>query len=133
MYRYPVVIHKDNDSDYGVTVPDLPGCFSAGSTLDEALAMAKEAIECHIEGLLADAEPVPAASDIGVHNRKREYKGGTWALVEAKPELAGPAKRINITLPARLLVTIDRYAESHGSNRSNFLALAASEYMSEHQ
>jgi predicted RNase H-like HicB family nuclease len=35
--RYPVVIHKDLDSDYGVTVPDLPGCFSAGTTLDEAL------------------------------------------------------------------------------------------------
>ena len=35
--RYPVVIHKDPESDYGVTVPDLPGCFSAGETLDEAL------------------------------------------------------------------------------------------------
>ena len=43
----PVVIHKDADSDYAVTVPDLPGCFSAGETLDETLAMAKEAIELH--------------------------------------------------------------------------------------
>jgi HicB_like antitoxin of bacterial toxin-antitoxin system len=33
--RYPVVVHKDPDSDYGVTVPDLPGCFSAGETLPE--------------------------------------------------------------------------------------------------
>lgn len=31
--RFPVVIHKDTDSDYGVTIPDLPGCFSAGTTL----------------------------------------------------------------------------------------------------
>ena len=46
--RYPVVIHKDPDSDYGVTVPDLPGCFSAGTTLDEVLVNAREAIECHI-------------------------------------------------------------------------------------
>lgn len=30
--RYLVVIHKDKDSDYGVTVPDLPGCFSAGDS-----------------------------------------------------------------------------------------------------
>jgi predicted RNase H-like HicB family nuclease len=35
---FPIAIHKDPDSDYGVTVPDLPGCFSAGSTIDEAIA-----------------------------------------------------------------------------------------------
>ena len=49
--RYPIVIHKDTDSDYGVIVPDLPGCFSAGTTLDEAMSMAQDAIECHIGGL----------------------------------------------------------------------------------
>ena len=49
--RYPVVIHKDPESDYGVTVPDLSGCFSAGETLDEALLEVVEAIECHLEGL----------------------------------------------------------------------------------
>jgi len=46
--KFPVVIHKDPDSDYGVTVPDLAGCFSAGSTVDEAFANAVEAAECHI-------------------------------------------------------------------------------------
>ena len=35
--QYPVVIHKDPDTDYGVTVPDLPGCFTAGDTVDQAL------------------------------------------------------------------------------------------------
>ena len=35
MKLYPVVIHKDKKSAFGVTVPDLPGCFSAGATLDE--------------------------------------------------------------------------------------------------
>lgn len=40
--RYPIVIHKDPDSDYGVTVPDLPGCFSGGDTMDEAIEMAHE-------------------------------------------------------------------------------------------
>ena len=34
--RYPIVIHKDPESCYGVTVPDLPGCFSAGNTVEEA-------------------------------------------------------------------------------------------------
>ncbi len=41
--NYPIVVHKEKGSDYGVTVPDLPGCFSAGGTLDEALAMACDA------------------------------------------------------------------------------------------
>lgn len=35
--RYPIVIHKAPSSDYGLTIPDLPGCFSAGSTIEEAI------------------------------------------------------------------------------------------------
>lgn len=54
--RYPVVTHKDPQSDYGITVPDLPGCFSAGATMDEALQEAVEAIECHLEGMLIDVQ-----------------------------------------------------------------------------
>ena len=46
--RYPIVIQKDTDSDYGVIVPDIPGCYSAGSTYDEALRNASEAIALSI-------------------------------------------------------------------------------------
>lgn len=60
MNTYAALIHKDHDSDYGVSFPDLPGCVTAGSTLDEAVAMAKEALALHIEGLLEDNEDVPA-------------------------------------------------------------------------
>ena len=42
--KYPVVIHKDENSDYEVTFPDLPGCFSAGDTIEEALANALEKV-----------------------------------------------------------------------------------------
>ena len=54
-----IAIHKDSGSDYGVTVPDLPGCFSAGSTFAEALTMAKEAIELHLECMLDDGQELP--------------------------------------------------------------------------
>ncbi len=54
--RYAVVIHKDVESVYGVAVPDLPGCFSSGDTLEEAVESAQEAIACHLEGLLMDGE-----------------------------------------------------------------------------
>ena len=57
--NYSVIIHKDPDSDYGVTVPDLPGCFTAGETVEEALTHAVEAIEGYLEDLLLDEEPIP--------------------------------------------------------------------------
>ena len=51
--HYPIVIHKESDGTYGVTVPDLPGCITAGATLEEAQDQAAEAIQCHIEGMFA--------------------------------------------------------------------------------
>ena len=80
--KYPIAIHKDSDSDYSVAVPDLPGCFSAGCTMEEAIDMAKEAAECHIEGLLIDSEPVPGPSDIETHKDNPEFKDAVWATVE---------------------------------------------------
>lgn len=59
-YRYSIVLDPDlEEGGYTVTVPALPGIVTQGETLDEAIAMAKEAIQCHIEGLIADGEPVP--------------------------------------------------------------------------
>ena len=132
--RYPVVIHKDPNSDFSVTIPDLPGCFSAGSTLDEAITMAQEAAECHIEGLLIDSEPVPTPSDIEVHKDNPLYNGGIWALVEVDiSKLSLKSKRINITMPERLLRTVDQYAKRYGSSRSGLLSQAITEYMASHQ
>lgn len=130
---YPVVVHKDHSSDYGVSVPDLPGCFSAGRTLDEALENAKEAIECHIEGLLFDRESVPIAQDIESHKTDPDWAEGIWALIQIDlSKLSGKSKRINITLPERLLTQVDNYVSQHGETRSGFLAQAALEYMSRH-
>lgn len=131
--RFPIVIHKDRDSDYGVTVPDLPGCFSAGSTTDEALSNAIEAIECHIEGLLIDGEKLPAPATIEHHRADPQFTEGVWALVDVDvSKLSGKAKRVNITLPERLLVQIDSFAARHGDTRSGLLAHAALEYVATH-
>jgi len=128
--NYPIVMHKDRDSDYGVTVPDLPGCFSAGSTVDEAIAMAQEAIELHLEGLIEDGQPVPEPGSIEQHRRRREYKGGLWAIVSIAPSsLRVEAKRINITMPERLLDAVDRFAKARNETRSGLLAKAATAYI----
>jgi len=132
--KYPIVIHKDPTSDYSVTIPDLPGCFSAGSTIEEAISMAQEAAECHIEGMLIDSEPIPTPSDIEVHKDKPDYRDGIWALVAVDiSKLSLKTKRINITMPERLIRTVDQYAKKYGSTRSGLLSQAVTEYMSSHQ
>ena len=134
MMRYPVVIHKDPDSDYGVTVPDLPGCFSAGETSDEALNGVVEAIECHLEGLLMDGEPIPPPQAIEYHRQNPDYQDGVWALVEIDmTKLAGKTKRVNITLPERVLNLMDKYASEHGETRSGLITQAAIEYIATRQ
>jgi predicted RNase H-like HicB family nuclease len=53
--KFKVVLHKEAVGGYSVEVPALPGCFSEGDTLEEALANIKEAIECYLD------EPGPAS------------------------------------------------------------------------
>ena len=128
--QFPIVMHKVKSSDYGVTVPDLPGCFSAGGSVDEALAMAKEAIEVYLEQLIEDGKPVPLPGRIEQHQRNSDYRGGVWAIVSVdQSTLRVAAKRINITLPERVLDAIDRFADASGETRSGLLARAATEYI----
>ena len=132
--KYPIVIHKDSGSDYSVTIPDLPGCFSAGSTIEEAISMAQEAAECHIEGMLIDSEPIPTPCDIEVHRDNPDFRDGIWALVQVDiSKLSLKSKRINITMPERLVRTVDQYAKKYGSSRSGLLSQAVTEYMASHQ
>lgn len=129
--RYPVVIHKDIDSDYGVTVPDLPGCFSAGETLDEALIEVVEAIEGHIEGLLLDEEPIPPPKNIEYHRNNPDFADGIWAVVAVDlSKLSGKSKRVNITVPERILSMMDKYAAEHGETRSGLITQATIEFIS---
>lgn len=132
--RFPIVIHKDKETDYGVTVPDLPGCFSAGDTVDEAMENGIEAVECHLEGMLIDEEPLPSPKSIEDYRKKREFSGGIWALIDVDvSKLSGKAKRVNITLPERILGQIDSFASRTGDTRSGLLAQAALEYVSAHE
>ena len=86
--RYPIVIYKDPDSDYGMLVPDLPGCYTAGDTIADVLTQAVEAIECHLEGMLLDGDPIPEPKDIAFHETDPEYAEGVWKTITVKfPEL----------------------------------------------
>ena len=59
--RYAVVIEKAA-GNYSGYVPDLPGCIATGSTVEVVERELRKAIRFHIEGLVADGQPVPAAT-----------------------------------------------------------------------
>ncbi len=122
--RYPVALEVGDDRHaWGVVVPDLPGCFSAGDTVEEALDQAREAILLHVEGLLDDGQPIPEATPIDSHRTRREFKGRTWALVDVDlSRLEDVTERINITLPRRVLNKLDAAAKAAGETRSGYIA-----------
>ena len=123
---FPVVIHKDLTSDYSVTIPDMPGCFTAGKTIEEAVSNIQDAAECHYGG----ESILPIASALERWLNDPDYEGGTWLLVDVDlSRINIKAKRVNITLPENLLFAIDRYAELHHLTRSGLLAQAAGQYI----
>ena len=124
--KFTVVLHSDDGHHYGVTVPDLPGCFSSGEGVDDALLSAQEAIDLHVEGLLDEGLDLPPHQPVSVHQAKRQYAKGIWAVVDVPVEkYFGPAEKINITVPRAMLARIDTWAKRHGMSRSGFLVEAA--------
>ena len=126
--KFPVVLHKDADSDYGVTFPDVAGCFTAGASVSEALENAQEALALHFEGLVADGDALPQAQEVDVHLNNPDFAGAVWAVVDfdVAPYL-GKAVRFNATLPENLLQRIDDVVKKDHryASRSGFLATAA--------
>lgn len=127
MAHYIALIHKDADSDYGVSFPDFPGCVTAGVTLDEARDMAAEALTFHIEGMVEDGDAIPEPSSLEQVMADPENRDGVAILVAT--ETRSKTVRVNITLPEDTLRDVDRYAEAHGFTRSGFLVQAARRVM----
>ena len=124
--KFTVVLHTDDGQRYGVTVTDLPGCFSAGDDMEDALQSVLEAIDLHVETLLEDGITLPERAPISVHQANTDYAKGIWAVVDAPVEkYFGPADKINITVPRLILARIDDYAKKHGLSRSAFLVESA--------
>jgi len=123
--KYPVIIHKDEDTGYGVTLPDIPGCFSLGDTLDEAIRNIQAAVELYYDGENITAPP--QASKIEDLVKSDLYtKNGFWVLADIDFSfLSSKTVRINITLPEYKLSLIDKAAKARGLSRSAFLAECA--------
>jgi predicted RNase H-like HicB family nuclease len=81
MRPYIALTHKEADSDFGVSFPDIPGCVTAGATLDKAREMATGALRLHIECVLQDGEALPEPPSLVSVVAERENRAGAAVLV----------------------------------------------------
>lgn len=118
---YTAILEKDADG-FSVYFPDIPGCTSAGATMQEAAANAHEALYAHLTLGLEHGEDIPAPralDDIPVDPEAPEA-----ARVLVRFDAPEKSVRVNITLPENLLRQVDSYAQTHGFTRSGLLAQA---------
>lgn len=124
MRYFPAIVEKSSDG-YGVFFPDLPGCTSAGATLQEAALNAEEALQAHIELSLEHGDAIPEPSTLDEIAVDPDITEAARILVRADPP--GRTVRVNITMPEDLLAAVDRYAVRTGYSRSGLLAQAVRE------
>lgn len=115
---YPAIVERAGKG-YSVFFPDLPGCTSAGATLQEAARNAEEALAAHIVLSAEHGDIIPEPSDIDACPKDPDVEETARLLVRVEPP--GRALRLNVTLDEGLVAAIDRVAE----NRSAYLAAAA--------
>jgi predicted RNase H-like HicB family nuclease len=129
--HYVAVVEKEADSAFGVWFPDVEGCFSAGDTLDEAVANAAAALRQHVEALESAGRQLSSTRTVDAILRDRDVKATlkSGALLFAVPLLAdaGRTVRINVSLDKALVDQIDEAASVRGLTRSAFIAQAARE------
>jgi predicted RNase H-like HicB family nuclease len=120
---YIAYLHKDADSDFGVSFPDFPGCVTAGTTLEDARRMAMEALALHVRGLVEDGEKIPAPSTL---DELADDPGLRKAVAVLIPLRASEKTvRVNITARESQLKQIDRLAKKAGLTRSAYIVRSA--------
>ena len=117
---YIAYLHKDRESDFGVSFPDFPGCITAGKTLEEAHRVAAEALALQIAGMVEDGDAIPEPSTLDALAEDPARQGAVAFLVHLEPE-TGRTVRINITAREKQIEEIDKLANEAGLTRSAFM------------
>lgn len=121
MANYIAIVHKEANTDFGVSFPDFPGCVTAGETVDEAKDLAQEALTLHVRGMIEDGEKLPAPSKLEEIMADADFADAAAYLVVSIPDAKPRTVRINITVPEMTLKQIDAAAKKRGMSRSSFL------------
>jgi predicted RNase H-like HicB family nuclease len=123
MLQFIGIIHKDGDSDYGISFPDFVGCVSAGKDVDEVLAMAHEALQGHIDTMREYGDPLPDRPMSFQQVMQHDLAKDAVLFIGVSARLPNKTVRVNVMLDEHLLQEIAEVS----SNRSAFLAEAARE------
>lgn len=126
---YFAAIHKDSKSDYTALFPGIPGCITAGSTVEELEAMAREALQGHLEVSRDYGDTIPVPLTLEAAKAHKDAKGAEFFLAVSVQVESGKATRLNITMPEDLVEEVDAYSRRRGMSRSAFLAQAARQVM----
>ena len=121
--RFPVAIEIGSGTQaYGIVAPDLPGCFSAGDTLDEAMVNAEEAAAAWIDAALDANEAIPAPSPLDILREDPRFAGWSFGVVNVGEDiLDNEPARVNVSLPRRVLARLDAQAKAAGKTRSGYI------------
>jgi predicted RNase H-like HicB family nuclease len=122
MIIYHAVVHKDEDSAWGVHFPDLPGCFSAAGDLADVQANASEAVALYLEG---EKAPKPSTIEKIRDMAADDLDDGAFLLAVPYVYVSNRPQRINISIDRGVLDAIDAAATSRKLTRSAFLTEAA--------
>lgn len=122
MRFYHAIVHKDADSAFGVTFPDLPGCFSAADEMEDVLSNAVEALELWFQD---QPDVVPSSMDAMREQCAADLADGAFLIAVPHYRTAGRVQRVNLSLDRGTVEAIDAAASSRGLTRSAFLAEAA--------
>lgn len=124
--KYVIVLEPGSaeNPDFGVIIPDLPGCFSQGRTMDEAISNAQEAASLWLETASDEGMKLPSASSFSaLRNAHPEWSGWLWATADVDiSKLGDKTERVNVTLPLRTLRRLDALAKKAGDSRSGYIA-----------
>jgi predicted RNase H-like HicB family nuclease len=134
MKTYIAYVYKDPNSSFGVSFPDLPGCYGAGESYDEAICNAKTSLREYALALADEGDDMPHPRTHG------ELAGDTTEAIEMRNAAfiievplitVGQKRRVNVSLDDRILNAIDKACEAAGVNRSAFLTSIAVKWLQE--
>ncbi|MCZ4109517.1 type II toxin-antitoxin system HicB family antitoxin [Brevundimonas diminuta] len=134
---YVGVIERAESGSYGVSFPDFPGCVGAGDNPLDTIEDGKLALAQHIAAMQDHGISIPEPTPIAQLDRE-EWDSPSTASINSFPvevpdatEPSLPARRINVTMPDRLVTRIDAAAQEFGFDRSGLLAVAARQWLAQ--
>ena len=116
---YPAIVEQENGT-FGIWFPHFPGCVSAGDSLDEAMANAREALAFHVDGMIEDGEAIPAHDDAGM-----DVPVDAVRVLVPLVTVMGQSERVNLSVDKGKLKAIDAEAAQRGITRSAYMVEAA--------